>query len=65
MRAIDHTPIFNRYKGQWVILDETRSKVLAADNDLKKAISKFRKKFGERPIPSTLKVPSRLIPLVG
>jgi hypothetical protein len=65
MTIIDHTNIYKKYKGQWVILDESGTKVLAADNELKKAVEKFRHKYGNVEIPSSLKVPTRLIPFVG
>jgi len=65
MKVIDHTKIFKRYKGQWVILDHSGRNVLAADHKLDKAIQKFRKKFGDREIPSTMKMPSELLPFVG
>jgi len=65
MKPIDHTKIYKQYKGKWVVLDQTRSKVLAADERLNKAVDKFHKRFGTQQVPSVLKVPTELLPFVG
>lgn len=65
MTIIDHTNIYKKYKGQWVILDKSGTKVLSSDKELKKAVEKFHKKYGNVEIPDSLKVPSRLVPYVG
>lgn len=65
MKPIDHTKIYKQYKGKWVVLDQTRSKVLVADQKLNKAVEKFHRKFGTKKIPSVLKVPTELLPFVG
>lgn len=65
MKPIDHTPIVKKYPGKWVVLDKSLEKVLAADDTLRGALDKFRKKFGDREIPATFKVPTELIPFVG
>lgn len=65
MVAIDQTKIQKRYKGKWVILDNSRTKVLSADDLLQKAIEKFHKKYGKREIPLTFKVPTEILPYVG
>lgn len=65
MEPIDQTHIFEEYKGQWVLLDQSRTKVLAADYNLKKAVAKFRKKFDEKETPVLFKVPTKLMPYIG
>lgn len=64
-KVIDQTNIVKRYGGQWVVLDETRTRVLAADQNLRGAISKFQKKYARRAIPTTFKVPTEILPYVG
>lgn len=65
MKPIDHTKIYKKYKGKWVVLDKTRTKVLTAGDTLSNALKKFHQKYGDQGIPSTLKVPSELLPFVG
>lgn len=65
MKAIDQTKIYQKYKGQWVILDNCGTKVLAADKKLEEAVSKYHQKFGEKEIPLTFKVPTKIMPYVG
>ncbi|HLC43959.1 MAG TPA: DUF5678 domain-containing protein [Patescibacteria group bacterium] len=65
MKVIDQTKICQGYKGQWVILDSRGTKVLAADRSLDKAVSKYHRKFGEKKIPLTFKVPTKLMPYIG
>lgn len=65
MKVIDQTKIYQEYKGQWVILDISGTKVLAADKDLKKAVSQYHQEFGQKEIPLTFKVPTKLIPYIG
>lgn len=61
MRVIDQTKIYQNYKGQWVILNSRRTKVLLADKNLDKAVSKYHQRFGKKEIPLTFKVPTRII----
>lgn len=63
--AIDQTQIVNKYPGQWVILDDSGTKALAAHPTLKGAIKRFRDKYGQRTIPSTFKVPTEIMPYIG
>lgn len=65
MKVIDQTKIYQSYKGQWVILNARGTKVLSADKNLDKAVSKYRRKFGGREIPLTFKVPAKLMPYIG
>jgi len=65
MKVINQTEIYRGHKGQWVILDSRRTKVLSADKDLNRAISKYHRKFGEKTIPLTFKVPAKLVPYIG
>jgi len=65
MKTVNQTKIYRTHKGEWVILDIGRTKVLSADKELNIAISKFRKKFGEKKIPLTFKVPSKIVPYIG
>ena len=62
MKVIDQTKIYREYKGQWVILDSRGTKVLSADKELSKAVSKYYKKFGKREIPLSFKVPTKIVP---
>ncbi len=65
MKAIDQTKIYQNYKGQWVILDDSRMKVLAAAKTLDQAVKKFQKQYGTQKIPMAFKVPTELLPYVG
>ena len=65
MKVIDQTKIYHNYKGQWVILDTRGVKVLAADQNLNKAILKYHQKFGEKEIPLSFKVPKKIMPYIG
>jgi len=65
MKVIDQTKIYQGYKGQWVILDSRGTKVLSADKNLDKAVSKYHRKFGKKEIPLTFKVPTKLVPHIG
>ena len=65
MKVINQTKIYRNYKGQWVILDTRGIKVLAADKELSKAILKYHQKFGQKEIPLTFKVPSKIMAYIG
>ena len=65
MKVIDQTKICQDYKGQWVVLDASRTRVLSADKELEKALEKFRQKHGQKKIPLTFKVPTKIIPYIG
>lgn len=65
MKVIDQTKIYQNYKGQWVILDSDGIKVLAADKELSKAVTKYQKKFHKKEIPLTFKVPTKIISYIG
>lgn len=65
MKPIDQTKIVEQYGGQWVVLDKSRTRVLSADATLKKAIEKFKQKFGRRALPMVFKVPTEIMPFVG
>ncbi len=65
MKVIDQTKICENYGGKWVILDNSRTKVLSADVKLDQAIAKYRKKYGEKEIPMSFKVPTKILPYVG
>lgn len=65
MMPIDHTKIYQRYKGKWVVLDPSQTKVLTSDLKLKTAIEKFRQRYGRRQLPIVFKVPTEILPLVG
>ena len=65
MLIIDQTKIYQNYKGQWVVLDNTGTKVLAAASNLDQAIAKYHKKYGEKDVPLTFKVPTKLVSYIG
>lgn len=65
MEVIDQTHIYKKYKGLWVILDDSRTKVLTADPNLRNAVKKFRTKYGESRVPLSFKVPAKLMPFIG
>ncbi len=58
MPAIDWTPIYEKYKGQWVALAKDEVTVLGAGRTLKKALERAKEKTDER--PSVMRVPSNL-----
>ena len=64
MKVINHTTLFRKYHGQWVVLDASRHRVLASGSSLAAALTQFRKRSTGQP-PSVLKVPSELLPYVG
>jgi len=61
--AIDWTKIYKKYKGLWVALDKDEKRVVAYDNEAKKAFEKAQKKGVKTPI--LFKVPTEIIPYVG
>ena len=63
MENIDLTKIYHQYKGKWVVFGK-ENKVVAADNDLKKAIIKFKNK-NPKAIPDVFRVPTKITPYVG
>lgn len=65
MNVLDHTTIYRRYPGQWVVLDRSRTKVLVADMTLRGALRKYQLRYHLDSPPSVLKVPTKLIPFVG
>jgi len=65
MKVIDQTKIYRNYKGQWVILDSSRTRVLSADKELEKALAKFHQKYGQKKVPLTFKVPTKILPYIG
>lgn len=65
MKIIDQTKIYKKYKGLWVILDNSRTQVLSSDPELKEAIKKYYKKYGQRETPISFKVPTQIMPYVG
>lgn len=65
MKVIDQTKIYQNYKGQWVILDSRGIKVLSADKELSRAVSKYHQKFGKKEIPLSFKVPTKIMPYIG
>ena len=64
LKSIDHTAIFRRYHGRWVILDASRESVLTTGKTLKQALATFHAHGTKEPF-SVLKVPSKLAPFVG
>jgi len=52
MKNIDLTKIYHLYKGKWVVFGK-ENKVVAANNDLKKAIAQFKKRT-QKPFPMSL-----------
>jgi hypothetical protein len=65
MKVIDQTKIYQAYKGKWVILNSEGTKVLSSDEELNKAVTKYRKKFGKKKIPLSFKVPTKMMPYIG
>lgn len=65
MKVIDQTKIYDQYKGKWVILDESRTKVLASSDKLNSAIKKYQKQYGTEKIPLIFKVPTEIMPYIG
>lgn len=59
----DLTEIYKNYKGLWVALDSTLSKVLSSDRSVKKAHDEAVKN-GYR-IPTLFKVPEKNLPYFG
>ncbi len=63
MQAIDWSPIYKKYKGKWVALDQDEQTVLASGKTAKQAWDKARKKGFQKPILT--RMPAQLIPYVG
>ena len=63
MRNTDLTKIYRQYKGKWIVFGK-ENKVVAADNDLKKAIAQFKKK-NPKAIPDVFRVPTKITPYIG
>ena len=61
--AIDWTPIFKKYKGKWVALEDDEVTVVGVGNTAKEAWEKARKKGHDNPILTN--VPKKLITYVG
>lgn len=64
-KVIDHTQVVKKYGGKWVVFDDSRETVVAAADTLIEAIALFRKKFGDVPMGSVFKVPTKIVPYVG
>lgn len=62
---IDQTKIYQEYKGKWVVLDETRTKVLFSGSNLQKIVQAFYQKCGKKKLPTVFKVPTKIMPYVG
>ena len=63
MKNIDLTKIYHLYKGKWVVFGK-ENRVVAANNDLKKAIAQFKKK-NPKAIPDVFRVPTKITPYIG
>lgn len=63
MKPIDWKPIFKKYPGKWVALEEDHKTVVASSKDAKKAFEKAKKAGVE--IPFLFKVPKESLPYVG
>lgn len=63
MKAIDITPIYDKYKGLWVTLDKSYTTVISSDTTAKGAYEKAIKKGLEK--PTLFKVPKQNLPFVG
>lgn len=57
MAAIDWTPIYRKYKGLWVALEQDEETVIASGKTLQETIDKAHATGHKRPI--MLRVPSR------
>lgn len=62
-QGIDWVPLFRKYQGQWVALEEDEVTVVASGLDAKKVYEEARTNGVE--IPILLKVPKPSLPLVG
>lgn len=63
MKAIDWSPIYKKYKGLWVALDDDEQTVLASGKTAKEAWEKALKKGFPKPI--LMGVPEKLTYFVG
>lgn len=57
------TPIYRKYKGLWVALDNNLKKVISAERDAKKAHENAIKKGYKTPV--LFKVPQNNLPYIG
>ncbi len=63
-KVIDQTAIYRQYRGKWVVLDQSRERVLASGKTLRTALERYRKTDHVEP-PSVFKVPSEVAIFVG
>ena len=65
MKVIDQTEIFRKYRGQWVVLDQSRERVLTSAKTLHAALEKFRASRHADEQYSVFKVPTKTGYYVG
>jgi len=63
MRAIDYSPIFKKYPGQWVALKSDEKTVVAASRSANKAFQGAKEEGVKEPI--LFKVPKKSAPYIG
>lgn len=61
--SIDWTPIYKKYKGKWLALDQDERTVLSAGVEPKDVLKKAKDKGYKRPILT--KVPTKFRPYIG
>ena len=59
MKTIDYTNIYNKYKGQWIALEDDEVTVISAGQTAKKVLELAKKKGMGNPI--LFKVPEEII----
>ncbi|MBI3255546.1 MAG: hypothetical protein HYZ63_01095 [Candidatus Andersenbacteria bacterium] len=63
MKAIDWTPIFKKYKGKWVALEDDEVTVISSGLTLKSTLGKAHKRGYKNPI--LFRVPTKIVLRVG
>lgn len=63
MQAIDWKPIYKKYRGQWVALDDDEVTVIASGDSLQEAHD--RAVAAGHPKPIMTKMPDNLMPIIG
>ena len=62
-QAKDFTKIYQEYRGKWVALDRTETKVLASSKKAQEALRQARTKGEKRPI--LMKIPEKFLSYIG